>query len=59
MDPQERRDLLVLLVKMAALAPLDLLDPEASLVTLDSLALRDLGVSLANPERRDPLVLLV
>lgn len=50
---------MVLLVKMAALAPLDLLDPEASLVTLDSLALRDLLASLANPERRDPLVLLV
>lgn len=59
MDPQERRDLLVLLVKMVALAPLDLLDPEASLVTLDSLALRDLEASLANPERRDLLVLLV
>lgn len=59
LDPKERRDLPVLLVKMAVADLLAQLDPEASLVTLDSLALKDLLVSLANTERRDLLVLPV
>lgn len=55
LDPQERRDLLVLLDKMAALDLPAQLDPEASLETLASLDLRDPLVRLASPETREPL----
>lgn len=58
-DPKERRDLPVLLVKMAAADLLAQPDPEASLETSDSLALKDLLVSLANLARKAPRVLPV
>lgn len=54
-DPLERKGLLVPLVKMAALAPLAQLDPEASPVILDSPVLRDPLASLASLVRRDLL----
>lgn len=59
MDPQAKKAHLVLLVWMAALVPLAQLDPEASPVTSDSPAPRDLEVRLAKVVIRDQLVQLV
>lgn len=55
LDPQERRDLLVLLDKMAALAHPAQLDLEASPETLASQDPKDLLVTLASLEIREPL----
>lgn len=55
LDPQERRDLLVLLDKMAALDPLAQLDLEASTETLASPDPKDLVVRLASLVIREPL----
>lgn len=54
-DPQERRDLLVLLDKMAAVDLQAQVDLEACPETLVSLDPKDLLVSLASLERGEPL----
>lgn len=55
LDPQERRDLLAPLDKMAVVDLPVLLDLEASPETLVSLDPKDLLVTLASPEIREPL----
>lgn len=57
-DPQERKDLLVLLVKMAVLVLPAPPDPVGSPATSASPAPRDLVVTLASLATRDLLALL-